>query len=299
VLYFVLMPTPEFDPTRPDNIPVTAINTAMNMAFSGIPYFPEIAEAAQQIWRQDGHSVQPQLIDPGIHAPGTEIRYRQVGRQLLGATQIVDIAAGLTPRGLTMTTHHPDLRYVEFDLPVMSGVKRRVLQQLAEQGVAPPVPSNLHLLKGNAMDPVDVMQIADYVVTTRPVYVTTEGLLHYLSRPERARVATNIATLIRGNPHSRWFTDMPTQEGITKHDENLARITSEQSNRDVAANRFETRGEAARFFADYGIEVAALHSYVDPDVIDSLTSPAAVGANLETVKRLNAPWCLWEFRATR
>jgi hypothetical protein len=57
-------------------------------------------------------------------------------------SQIVEIAAGLSPRGLRFTREHPDITYVEADLPGMAERKRAALAAAGTPlRVADPMPS--------------------------------------------------------------------------------------------------------------------------------------------------------------
>jgi hypothetical protein len=84
----------------------TAKFVAFVRAFTDIPYAHEIAEesgaeqAFQELARQSIESFS-QLI------PFWEARYKATDRiiQLRGITQILEIAAGLSPRGLAMTVN--------------------------------------------------------------------------------------------------------------------------------------------------------------------------------------------------
>jgi O-methyltransferase involved in polyketide biosynthesis len=276
-----------------DRIAVTAINNAKLMVHTGIPLYREIAETAQRLWEAGGHEVQPAEIQPAVNAPGIEVRYR-LGNQLTqDSPQVLDVAAGLTPRGLTMTTENPDKVYVEMDLPVMAQLKTEVIADLERQGLASK-PDNLHIEPGNALDTDSMLNAARHFDSAKPVTVTSEGLLHYLPHSEKAVMAENVRTVLeRHGPGSTWYTDMPVQQGITGQDSAMARTTSQQTGRSIAANRFATPEEAKTFFAAHGLEVKRLYPYSDPALINSLTSPAAVGTTLEQVTAENRPWSMY------
>lgn len=111
-----------------DDIAVTAINNAMLMEYSGILLFKEISESSQTIWAAGNHYAQPNSIQPKVNAPGIEVRYRLGNLLTKGASQVLDIAAGLTPRGLTMTTENQNCTYVELDLPIIIKMKKRICE---------------------------------------------------------------------------------------------------------------------------------------------------------------------------
>ena len=100
-----------------------------------------------------------------------------------GIPQVLEIAAGLSPRGLRLRASHPQVRVVEADLPAMAAEKRRrlgdavgPLHQVAELDVtATSGPLSLAAVWQRTLDPL------------QPVAVVTEGLVNYL--PPAAAVA--------------------------------------------------------------------------------------------------------------
>src|SRR5258706_3280056 len=44
-------------------------------------------------------------------------------------SQVIEVAAGLSPRGFSFTRQHPELTYIEADLPDMAAHKRRALER--------------------------------------------------------------------------------------------------------------------------------------------------------------------------
>lgn len=279
-------------PPSHDRITVTAINNTKVMAFTGIPLYAEIAEIASETWAVGDHEVQPQLIEPRVNAPGMEVRYRLATALTSNADQVLDIAAGLTPRGLTTATENPDKTYVELDLPVTIDLKTSVMQVLEDRGLATK-PDNLHLEAGNALTPEAVQQAARHFDPDKPVAVTSEGLLHYLSHNEKAALAANIRAVLETHG-GVWYTDMPVQRPTPQRDSQMASTTSQQTGRSVAANRFADETTARQFFTEQRLEVKRLHSYVEPGLIDSLTSPAAVGLTRQEFIARNQLWSLWE-----
>lgn len=97
-----------------------------------------------------------------------------------GATQILEIACGMSPRGHDFTRRYPDLKYIEADLPDMARQKQKLL---AEQQAFGPnhqvIPCNI--LESSAPYGLDyIMQ--EVLDPERPTIVITEGLINYFSR---------------------------------------------------------------------------------------------------------------------
>lgn len=92
--------------------------------------------------------------------------------------QVLEIACGMSPRGWRFTERHPDLVYVEADLPGMAARKRAALARIGRPGthrvreidaLAPDGPLSLRAVVAAEMD------------ASRGLAVITEGLLNYLS----------------------------------------------------------------------------------------------------------------------
>gem|GEM_PF-3498717 len=277
-----------------DDIIPTAILTAGWRTFSNLPLAKEVAQAATRIWEGDGHDL-PVVFEPEKHAPALEIRHRVTDHLIneAGNAQILDIAAGLTSRGMHMAQGE-SVTYVELDLPVISDLKNRVQRQLQRDGTIRRFGrGDLLLEAGDALDPAAVTRAAQHFNPGEPVTVLTEGLLHYLRRDERAALAQNIHGVLQQAGGGVWITDMPTWEGISDHDREMAQHTSDISGRHVPSLRFETHQEAQEFFAQYGLKLEVKRPFLS--VIDELESPSEVGATREEVVDVNAPWSMWMF----
>jgi methyltransferase (TIGR00027 family) len=91
-----------------------------------------------------------------------------------GIRQVLEIACGMSPRGWRFTERHPDLTYIEADLPAMAARKRRALERMGSL-------SDRHRV-------VDIDVLADGAIVQAVagldrgsgLAVITEGLLGYL-----------------------------------------------------------------------------------------------------------------------
>jgi O-methyltransferase involved in polyketide biosynthesis len=122
--------------------------------------------------------------------------------------QVLEIAAGLSPRGWRFSREHPGLTYIEADLPDMAARKREVLARtgathrvididaLAESG-----PSSLDEVLG-ALDP------------SRGVAVLTEGLVHYLPREALLGLWARLARGLKRFPHGIYLADFHLRDGV-------------------------------------------------------------------------------------
>ncbi len=119
---------------------------------------------------------------------------------------IVEIAAGLSPRGLTYAQRWPEVSYVELDLPNMVAVKRARLKRVK-------LPVNYRLAETDilAQDFVERLPIKPNV--HQKVVVITEGLTDYLSMAEKQRAWANVRALLSlAAPGSRYlFESWPAE----------------------------------------------------------------------------------------
>ena len=98
-----------------------------------------------------------------------------------GITQILEIACGLSPRGYRFCQRHPQLTYVEADLPDMADRKQRLLARtgsLSPRHLALP----LNIFAQHSDDALESVLQAHFD-PGKPVLVITEGLVNYFDLP--------------------------------------------------------------------------------------------------------------------
>lgn len=127
-----------------------------------------------------------------------DARHRTIDREVekFGADVIVEIGAGLSGRGLTVSAANPDLAYYEFDLPHMVEAKRSRLPR--------DLPGNYHLQAG------DILAAGGMPVAPEPgarLLVITEGLIPYLDFEEKQRAWRNVLALMEQAGASRYLLD--------------------------------------------------------------------------------------------
>jgi O-methyltransferase involved in polyketide biosynthesis len=138
----------------------TAILTAYPRTFSDIPYSQEIFD---ELSRYHGDIDEELLVDR--LAVELEARSKLIDKLIATTktTQILELAAGFSSRGLTFT-QRPDAKYVEIDLPELIQVKERVVSRIID------VPSNLTLLGGNALRGSDYDQQSATLTRTNSLW---------------------------------------------------------------------------------------------------------------------------------
>jgi O-methyltransferase involved in polyketide biosynthesis len=127
--------------------------------------------------RRGGAGLEAMLL--ARHRSLDDLLAAAIERGLVG--QVVEVAAGLSPRGATFARRFPGLRYVEADLPAMARRKRRAL---AGAGL---------VARGHRVVALDALAdagraslegvVAAHLRPGVPVAIVTEGLLNYFDRP--------------------------------------------------------------------------------------------------------------------
>jgi O-methyltransferase involved in polyketide biosynthesis len=183
-------------------------------------------------------------------APFMDARFRAVDHVLneKGATQVLELAAGLSPRGMEMVRR--GVVYVEADLPESSAMKREVVTAILGA-----VPEGLHLCAASVVDRAEMLACCAPFAERRPVAVTTEGLLRYLTFDEKTQLAANVHQILRRfggwwitpDIHLRAFTERQTQAYRQNETATLGR--------DLSSNYFDDLEHAQAFFENAGFAV--------------------------------------------
>ena len=143
-------------------------------------------------------------------------RHRILDRLLVDAieagevTQVLEIAAGFTGRGLRFAKKHPQLRYIETDLPHQIGQKRGIVG-----GRAPP---NLEFRELDVFADGERSLEAAFAALDpgQGVAVITEGLINYFDTPTVRGLWTRIATGLSGFAHGRYLADLRLTDARTQ-----------------------------------------------------------------------------------
>jgi O-methyltransferase involved in polyketide biosynthesis len=217
--------------------------------------------------------------------PQFEARYKLINRLIEEnkSNQILELASGLSPRGLEMTDNDASLAYVELDIPSMATVKRVLLDRLFEASRARPRP-NLYIEDGDALDLNSLLASTRYF-KAEPVTVINEGLLRYMNFEQKAVVAENVRALLEKFGGSWITSDITLVRILDQTDE--ARINrgmvKEMSGIDIDKNVFESAESAVEFFESFGFTVER-HSFME--MADELVSPVKLGISDQEVENV-------------
>jgi O-methyltransferase involved in polyketide biosynthesis len=123
--------------------------------------------------------------------------------------QVIEVATGLSPRGWRMTRRHPDLRYVEADLPAMAAKKREILARAA------PVGPHHEVVEIDALadaGPTSIGALAGRLDPARGAAIITEGLINYFPGDAVVKMWRRFATALRPFPHGLYLSDLSLRD---------------------------------------------------------------------------------------
>jgi O-methyltransferase involved in polyketide biosynthesis len=123
-----------------------------------------------------------------------------------GVTQVLEVAAGLSPRGWRFASRYGDrITYVEADLPAMAARKRRALQPLGTLGEHHRV-EDLDALRESGEG--SLAALAGRLDRSQGLVIITEGLLGYLSPADLGGLWRRFAVMLARFRAGRYISDL-------------------------------------------------------------------------------------------
>ena len=120
--------------------------------------------------------------------------------------QVVELAAGLSPRGLELTRRHPGLTYVEVDLPEMAARKEELLEAKGAD------PRRHRAVAADVLDDRAFAEVfsgpGSLLDPARGTAVVTEGLLNYFPRHAVLGLWRRTARELARFPLGRYYSDL-------------------------------------------------------------------------------------------
>jgi O-methyltransferase involved in polyketide biosynthesis len=229
-------------------------------------------------------NIPPEMKKPNL-APQLEARYKLISKVLkkCGVDQILELASGLTPRGLNQTLKNESIKYVEIDLPEVVKMKKAIFSK-----IIPAIPSNLHLLTGDVLNQNDLDKAVVLLDINKPVAIINEGLMRYLSFPEKERLARNIKILLN-KFGGVWITSDISLKKILEEEDRATQDNTKHlstfSQQNLDQNLFESVDHAKDFFSALGFSVEQ-HSFLE--VTDELASPQRLKISSNDVRAINS-----------
>ncbi len=265
-----------------EKIGLTAFGASLSRQFTDIPYAKELAQLVES-QKFVGYSLSQDQAK--TFAAGTvhlEARYKAINR-VIGQYQIVQIlelASGLLPRGLFMSSD-PNITFIESDLLTIIRCKQKLVQQLI--GERP----NLHFLEIDVTSSSQFFKSSNYLKAGQPVMIICEGLLMYLTLSEKQRVCANVREVL-SSYGGVWITsDFTFISGLRQNDP----VYLEQVKTGIEFtgrspdNDFQTLDQARQFVYEQGFRVAE-HSVLD--VMNQLSCLEILNLNTEVVRKMLA-----------
>lgn len=191
--------------------------------------------------------------------------------------QIVEVAAGLSPRGWRFKQRHGDrLRYIEADLPDMARRKRKLL---SDAGLLTPGHEVLPLDALADDGPLSLASLADRLDATRGVAIVTEGLINYFDTPTVAAMWARFGRVLARFPHGMYLSDIHLGE-IRRPGSGVGSFMALLSAfvRGRVFLHFDDQAVAETTLRDAGFAFAELHA--PRDFAARLGLPLEPGANL-------------------
>ena len=166
--------------------------------------------------------------------------------------QVIEIAAGLSPRGWRFTRRFPKLTYLEADLPGMVAKKRAVLATLGGETLTHRC-VELDALADTALD-----ELCSTLNPARGTAIITEGLVNYFDRATVTAMWTRFARALARFPRGIYLSDINVREG--NRDPLIASFTALLGVfvRGRVHVHFDTAEEVERALEDAGFE-AVVH----------------------------------------
>lgn len=106
--------------------------------------------------------------------------------------QIVELAAGLSPRGLRMRRRYPQIPYLECDLEEMSNTKRKLISHRLDDGHRVQV---VNALASEGPESLDAL--VESLDPSKGVALITEGLLPYFDKERGLIILRNIQRFLQ------------------------------------------------------------------------------------------------------
>jgi len=270
-----------------NNIAPTAWMIAYIRTFTNIPYSKEVFEACESLRESDV----PEIFKSPEIAPQIEARHKLINKLLneSGINQVIELAAGLSPRGLEMTDN-PNFNYIEIDLPDVYMQKKRIIEMIGKR-------DNLHVRAGNAMD-INTLEDGLSLLDSREnVVIINEGLLRYLNFKEKERVAKTVHEILE-RFGGLWITpDISLVKALeTENSKTKSKIDqiSKRIGINVKSNSFRDIGEALSFFEELGFSVEE-HGFLE--VVDELVSPERLHQTKKQAEDLIRENCVFVMKA--
>ncbi len=185
-----------------------------------------------------------------------------VGESVLSGAvgQVVELAAGLSGRGLRLSRAFPKLTYVESDLPRMAVEKCARLDGAALRGPRHQVVA-LDALDSDPQSPLSLEGVCATLDPTVGTAIVTEGLLGYLPEDIVAGLWHRIGAVLRRFPTGAYFSDLYLADDVADSGAVRAfRLALGAFVRGKTHTQAKHQAEARRILGEAGFSNVQIHS---------------------------------------
>jgi O-methyltransferase involved in polyketide biosynthesis len=215
--------------------------------------------------------------------PYMEGRYKAIDLLLkrAGVKQVVEIAAGWTPRGMIMT-EDDTYRYIETDQdPVEVKQKEEMVRNLLGR-----LPAGLHVVPFDAVTGKGLSELCELMLPQK-TGVVHEGLFRYLTHEQKGKVMDNVHAMLASGgvyitPDIHTRTMMKKFSAAAPSIQEANKKHSALTGTDIEANYFVDEAEAQALFEAHGFD--ATH-YRIGDLVKELTCMTRPGLDADILKR--------------
>lgn len=164
--------------------------------------------------------------------------------------QVVEIAAGLSPRGWRFRQKYPAISYIEVDLPAMAAIKREALK---------PIDPDARIYGCDIFSEQFQQILTRDLDPTRPIAVLSEGLINYFSKDLIGQLSQILTTGFQSFPKGYFISDLypePTHRlaKMIWHSSKLLKILSKSEFKFY----FTSPQEARDFFKTHGFKTVQI-----------------------------------------
>jgi O-methyltransferase involved in polyketide biosynthesis len=288
----------------PSNISFTGDYHAAFKLFYNLKYAPEICSMCNGIGAFK--KIYGELsIENATAIPIFEARYKSTSHaleELLRATgikQVVELAAGMSPRGLTFSENFPDVVYLETDLEGMLEKKRRIVASLMENGIAPKR-DNLKFCNLDVTKPEDFGRAIKVINPDKPVIFVAEGVLPYYPVQQKGEILDNIMSQTR---KSRGLFLTPDLSFTAERQEFIAALpghqigsakVQKQSGRNFTTDNLKDRAAAQKLAIEHGWVVSTFEPIPTNQIVSlkALKDSRLSRSLAENIKKQGQIWLL-------
>ena len=216
---------------------------------------PFARQAAEFLWGESAVREAERETASTSGAVGRREHFEQRARsidvaiEVVGAPRVLELAAGLSFRGLDMAARRADVFYLDTDLPEIAATKANLVARLHPSSL-------LGTLMVRPLDALDAEAVRASValMPAGPIAIVQEGLLMYLDDAEKAALATTVREVLldRGGA---WITaDVYVRSALQpQRDERTTKFLEQHR---VEEKKFADFAAAAAFFESHGFAVA-------------------------------------------